>query len=204
MTEIRASNILFPLSLWLRSARGTIVFRFTIALCLLTLFASANLSANQVGRSEQPRRPYGVPEASLPCTPEEQTWWTELRAASEDVRYPHRPGEKQRKKFLNVLHDGVEKSYKPPVPDARAVILWKTEPRYTDAARNRQINGTVTLEVELLADGNVGRIEVIQGLPEGLSDAAAEAARKTIFLPAVKNRQFVSASMRMVMTFNLY
>jgi TonB family protein len=182
------------------------VFRFAIALCLiqLTLFAPANLSARQVGRSEQPRRPYGVPEASLPCSAEEQTWWTELRAASEDVRYPHRPGEKQKKKFLTALRNGVEKSYKPPVPDARAVILWKTEPRYTDAARDRQINGTVTLGVELLADGNVGRIEVILGLPEGLNDAAADAARKTIFLPAVKNRQFVTTSTRMVMTFNIY
>ncbi|HSE31264.1 MAG TPA: TonB family protein [Pyrinomonadaceae bacterium] len=166
--------------------------------------ALANLSANQVARPEQPRRPNGVPEASLPCTSEEQAWWTELRTASEDVKYPRRPGEKQRKKFLTVLRNGAEKSLAPPIPDARSVILWKTEPQYTNAARDREINGTVTLQVELLANGGVGKIEVIQGLPEGLNDAAAEAARKTIFLPAVKNRQFVSSSVRLVMTFNIY
>ena len=182
------------------------MFRLTIALCLiqLTLFAPANLSANQIGRSEQPRRPYGIPEASLPCTPEEQSWWTELRAASEDVRYRRKPGEKQVKKFLDVLRNGVEKSLAPPVADARAVILWKTEPQYTEAARKREISGSVTLQIELLANGSVGKMEVIQGLPEGLNDASAEAARKTIFLPAIKNRQFVNSYVRLVMNFNIY
>jgi TonB family protein len=145
-----------------------------------------------------------VPEASLPCSPEEQSWWTELRAASDDVRFPRKPGEKQKKKFLKVLRDGIEKSYKPPVPDARSVILWKTEPRYTNAARAREISGRVTLQLELLANGSVGKIEVIDGLPFGLNDASAEAARETIFLPAVKNRQFVTSSVRIVMSFYIY
>jgi TonB family protein len=182
------------------------VFRLAIALCLieLALFAPASLSANQFGRSEQPRRPYGVPEASLPCTPEEQTWWTELRAASEEVKSHRRPGDKQKKKFVTLLRNGSEKSLAPPVPDARAVILWKTEPQYTEAARKREINGSVTLQIELLANGSVGKMSVIQGLPEGLDDAAAEAARQTIFLPAIKNRQFVSSYVRLVMTFNIY
>jgi TonB family protein len=162
-------------------------------------------NAQSVTWPQQPRRPYGVPEASLPCTPEEQTWWTELRAASDNIKYPHRhPGEKEKKKFLDLLRDGIKKSYKPPVPDARPVFLFKTEPSYTEQARKREINGTVTLQVELLANGSVGTIEVIQGLPQGLNDAAADAARKTIFLPAVKNRQFVTASTKIEMTFNIY
>jgi len=182
------------------------VFRF-IAVCFAQILLVGSVCvANSQGvvSPQQPRRPYGVPEARLPCTPEEQTWWAELRDASEDLRYPHRPGEKQKKKFLTALHNGVEKSYKPPVPDARAVILWKTEPRYTDAARDRQISGTVTLQLELLANGSVGKIEVRDGLPFGLNDASAEAARETIFLPAVKNRQFVTSSVKIVMTFNIY
>ena len=181
---------------------GRIILSGFVSLLLVTL--SVALAAQGLSLTRQPRKPYGVPEASLPCTPEEQTWWTELRAASEHVKYPRRPGEKQKKKFLDVLRDGVKKSYKPPVPDVRPVVLFKTEPSYTEEARQRGINGTVTLELELLPDGKVGKIEVIQGLPAGLNDASAEAARETIFLPAIKNRQFISSSVRIVMTFNIY
>ena len=138
----------------------------------------------------------------MPCTKNRPGG--QLRAASEDVKHPRRPGEKEKEMFLNVLRTGVKKSYKPPVPDARPVILWKTEPQYTEAARRHGIHGTITLEVELRADGNVGVIEVIKGLPEGLNDVAADTARKTIFLPAIKNRQFVTAATRMVMTFKIY
>lgn len=182
------------------------MFRFIVVCVVQMLLVGSTCAATtQVFSSpQQPRRPYGVPEASLPCSPEEQTWWSELRAASEDVKYPRKPGEKQRKKYLTVLRDGVEKAYKPPVPDARPVVLWKTEPQYTEEARKREVNGTVVVQIELLANGNVGKIEVVEGLPFGLNDASAEAARKTIFLPAVKNRQFVTQSVRLVMTFNIY
>ena len=182
-----------------------IVLRLIIALCLvqLTLSAPAVLSANQVGRGG-PTRPFGVPEASLPCTPEEQVWWTELRDAADNLRSTRRPGDKHKKKFANVLHDGQAKSYKPPIADARPVMLFKTEPSYTDAARQREINGSITLQVELRSDGSVGNIKVIQGLGSGLDESAADAARKTIFLPAVKNREFVNAYVRIIMDFNIY
>jgi TonB family protein len=171
---------------------------------LLLVTSAVTLAAQGFTLTQQPRRPFGVPEASLPCTPEEEAWWTELRAASEDVKSPRKPGEKQRKKFLNVLRDGAEKSYKPPVADAQAVILFRAFPKYPREARIDQIRGAVVLQVEFLADGNVGKIEVVQGLPAGLNEASAEAARKAIFLPAVKNRQFVTWSTRVVMNFNIY
>jgi len=183
------------------------VFRF-IAVCFaqILLVGSVCVANSQgVTSSQKPRWPYGVPEASLPCTPEEQTWWTELRAASEEVRYPHRPGEKQKKKFLDVLREGEEKSYKPPVPDTQAVMLFRTEPMYTEQARHDRVRGRVVLQVEFLADGTVGKVEVIEGLPgSGLNEASEDAARKTIFLPAVKNRQFVAWSTRVVMHFEIY
>ena len=181
------------------------MFRF-IAVCVvqLLLIAGGCVSNAQNSSQRQPRRPYGVPEASLPSSPEEQAWWSELRAASDEVKHPHRPGEKQIKKFLTVLQDGIKKSYKPPVPDSRPVFLWKTEPHYTKEARRGQVKGAVTLQVELLANGNVGIIEVLEGLPRGLNDAATDAARKTIFLPAIKNRQFVTDTTQMVMTFHIY
>ena len=177
------------------------------AVCLaqILLFALACVAhAQDSSQSQQPRRPYGVPEASLPCSPEEQSWWAELKKVAEDLKYQHRPGEKQQKKFRDVLRQGIEKGYKPPVPDTRPIILFKTEPMYTEEARARGINGTITVQFELLADGNIGKTQIIQGLSGGLDEAAEETVRKTIFLPAIKNRQFVTQSTRMVMTFNLY
>jgi TonB family protein len=67
-------------------------------------------------------------------------------------------------------------------------------PEATEEARARGINGTITVEFELLADGNIGKTQIIQGLSGGLNEATEEAVRKTIFLPAIKNRQFVTQS----------
>ena len=177
------------------------------AVCLIQILLFAVLCVAHVqntSQSQQPRRPHGVPDASLPCSPEEQSWWTELKKVAEDVTYPHQPGEKQKKKFLDVLHQGIEKGYKPPVPDSHFVVLFKTEPMYTEEARARGINGTITIELELLADGNVGRTQIIQGLAGGLNEAVEQTARKIIFLPAIKDRQFVTQSTRMIMTFKLF
>ena len=174
-----------------------------VCVAQLTLSVLINPSANQVGRSA-PTRPYGVPEASLPCSAEEQAWWKELRDAADDVRPMRRPGDKQKKKFASVLHEAAAKSYKPPIPDTRPVFLHRTEPQYTEEARRRNISGTVILQVELLADGSVGTVKVLKGLSAGLNENAIEAARKTVFLPAVKNREFVTASIRMEMSFYLF
>lgn len=75
---------------------------------------------------------------------------------------------------------------------------------YTEEARARGVHGTTTLEVELLADGSVGKTQISQGLSAGLNEATEATARKMIFLPAIKDRKFVTQSLRMVMTFQLY
>lgn len=177
------------------------------AVCLIQILLFAVLCVARVqntSQSQQPRRPYGVPEASLPCSPEELSWWVELKQLAEDIKYRSRSEEKQKQKFLDVLHQGIEKGYKPPVPDTKGIILFKTEPMYTEEARARGVHGRITLEVELLADGSVGKIHIIQGLSAGLDEATEATARKMIFLPAIKNQQFVTQSLRMEMTFQLY
>jgi TonB family protein len=47
----------------------------------------------------------------------------------------------------------------------------------TDQAVNHQFNGNVILEVELLGDGNVGGITIVQSQPYGLDQKAVEAVR---------------------------
>lgn len=173
-----------------------------VCVAQLTLAVLINPSTDQVGRSAA-ARPYAVPEASLPCSPEEQAWWKELRDAAEDVRPMGRQVDKQKKKFASVLHEAAAKSYNPPIPDTRPIFLHRTEPQYTEGARRRNISGTVILQVELLSEGSVGTVKVLKGLSAGLNENAIDAARQTVFLPAVKNRKFVTVSIRVEMTFSL-
>lgn len=48
------------------------------------------------------------------------------------------------------------------------------------------VQGTVTLRVEFLAKGTIGRVAVIKGLPYGLTEVAFKAARGIKFQPEVK------------------
>jgi TonB family protein len=151
-------------------------------------------------RSSETRRQ--IPEASIPCTSDEATWWNDLRAAGEAVRV--NGGSKERKQFLELLQEGQKKAYQPPVPDRAAVVLRMSEPKYTDEARHEKINGVVPLQVEFLSDGTVGKVVLLGGLGFGLDQAAMDAARQTTFLPAIKDRKFVRDSRQMKMSFYIY
>ena len=56
----------------------------------------------------------------------------------------------------------------------------------------------------LLASGKVGEVLVIKGLPEGVSKAAVEAARRIKFTPAIKDDRWVSQRVLVEYSFNLY
>ncbi len=144
-----------------------------------------------------------VPEASLPCTPDETKWWNDLRAAAKAIG-PARAGKTETEKLLHLIKEGIEKSYQIPVLDHYAVFLWRSPPEYTEEARRKQINGSVALAVELLPDGTVGEVKVAQALDPGLDKMAIASARKMIFVPAIKNRKFVSLWTPMTMSFSIY
>jgi len=74
----------------------------------------------------------------------------------------------------------------------KAVILSKPEPSYTEDARRNQVAGTVVLRVVLQASGQVSDIQVVRGLPYGLTERAMEAARRIKFKPATKGGRAVS------------
>jgi TonB family protein len=67
-----------------------------------------------------------------------------------------------------------------------------------------RVNGTVALGIELRADGFVGEATIKRGLTPQLNEQAEEAARRTVFLPAVKDRKFVAYSVTMEMSFSVY
>lgn len=176
------------------------------AALILTLIGSA------VGQSQFPQgqrrivvgRPHAreIPEATLASTPEEANWWGELRKAAKAVQESR--GRREREKFLDLLQQGREKSFQPPIPDSRAIILSKVEPSYSEQARRKRISGTVKMAVNIRADGYVGEVEILEGPGHGLNERAAEAARLTTFIPPVKDRKFTPYRLLMEMNFNIY
>jgi TonB family protein len=74
----------------------------------------------------------------------------------------------------------------------RAVILKKPAPEYTAEARRNGVSGKVVLKVLLWRDGDVSMMSVVQGLPDGLTEKAVEAAQRIKFTPAELNGRAVS------------
>jgi TonB family protein len=87
--------------------------------------------------------------------------------------------------------------------DEKPVRLRAPTPRYTEAARANKIQGVVTLRVLVGADGEVKRVRVIRGLPDGLTEQAIEAARQAKFKPAMKDGKAVPYWVVLEMEFNI-
>lgn len=66
----------------------------------------------------------------------------------------------------------------------RPEILFQTPPQYTPEARKAVTQGTVILESIIDEDGCVRKMNVLQGLANGLTDAATRAVREWVFKPA--------------------
>jgi protein TonB len=65
-----------------------------------------------------------------------------------------------------------------------AELRSKVEPPYPDAARRAGISGTVVLAATIDADGRVTAVDVVRGLPLGLTEAAVGAVRRWQYRPA--------------------
>jgi TonB family protein len=88
--------------------------------------------------------------------------------------------------------------------DRKPRLLSHTEPRYTDDARAKGIEGKVVLGFTVDHDGIPQSIQVKRSLYPSLDQAAIEAVRDWRFTPAMKNGQPVSMWMEAEMEFNLY
>ena len=84
-----------------------------------------------------------------------------------------------------------------------AIICTKGDLELTDEAVKHQFNGDVILDVELLKDGTVGHIEVIQSQPYGLRQKAVEAAHQYKFCPALEDGQPVTQIMKLTCRFSV-
>ncbi len=66
-------------------------------------------------------------------------------------------------------------------------LISKSRTLYTDLARKNKIEGVVILQVEFLANGKIGKMSAIKGLPNGLTEQFLGTAREIKFEPAMKN-----------------
>lgn len=91
-----------------------------------------------------------------------------------------------------------------PQPIDRPVeILFKPSPEYTDEARNARIEGTVALDLEFTATGEVRVLRVVSGLGHGLDEAAERAASRIRFKPAQSDGRTVVSRATVYITFRL-
>jgi hypothetical protein len=132
-----------------------------------------------------------IPAATEPCTFAECDWWNRLREAGNKML---RKGDQESKSvFASLFVEGIEKSYRVPLADRPAQGLSPApmclQPSDLPA---KQRTGTVRLSVEQRADGSVGEVKVVNGLRPEADRRCIQAARNVIFLPAVKDRQFVT------------
>ena len=97
-----------------------------------------------------------------------------------------------------------ERIYTAKEVDEKLQFLKKPTPGYTREARRHQTSGYVFLRAILSADGTVKNIEVLTGLPDGLSEKAIEAARRIKFKPAMKDGKPVSAWVELQYHFQIY
>jgi outer membrane biosynthesis protein TonB len=64
-------------------------------------------------------------------------------------------------------------------------MLEKVEAQYPASAKFTHLQGWVKLEAFVRADGTVGEIRVVQGLPLGCTEAAQKALVRQRFIPAI-------------------
>ena len=83
-------------------------------------------------------------------------------------------------------------------------FLSKPRAESTEESRKNQVQGTVTLRVTFLADGTIGAVSPISGLPDGLTDQAVKAAKLIRFEPARKDGKPITVTKIIQYNFILY
>jgi len=131
-----------------------------------------------------------IPAATEPCTSEECDWWNRLREAGNKLL--RKGDQKSMSAYASLFVEGIAKSYKVPLADRSSQVLFFGPPVPPAKFLSQQRSGTVRLSVEHRADGSVGEIKVLSGLGTQVDQRCIQAARSVIFLPAVKDRQFVT------------
>ena len=88
-------------------------------------------------------------------------------------------------------------------PDQSPELLRSFRPRYPASMRQKNIEGRVLLQVEVLPNGRAGRIKVIHGVHPDLDRVAVEATKRFRWRPARTDGKRVAASVPLSVVFTL-
>ena len=81
-----------------------------------------------------------------------------------------------------------------PVENFKPLIIFELPvASFPNEIREKGTFGVVSLKVRFLAGGSIGKIFVVQGLPDGLTEEAINAAKRIRFLPARQNGRMVNS-----------
>ena len=83
------------------------------------------------------------------------------------------------------------------------VLLWKTEPEYSEEARRAKYQGTVVLRIEIDQQGRPRNPKVLQSLGLGLDERAVETVLKWKFKPATQDGKPVVSIATIEVSFRL-
>jgi len=89
-----------------------------------------------------------------------------------------------------------------PLRRSDCYLLYRVEPLYPREAKEHRVEGTVTIHLEIGADGRVQNLRELSG-PSLLVPAALEAAREWRFIPALLNGQPIGAEKDITIVFQL-
>lgn len=93
---------------------------------------------------------------------------------------------------------------KPSGPSRGLQITYKPKPRYTDEARQKNIQGTVTVRVTFLASGQIGSVSPVSSLGYGLTEQAIAAAKQIRFEPQLVNGRPQTVVKSVQFSFTIY
>jgi TonB family protein len=84
-------------------------------------------------------------------------------------------------------------------------LTYRSQPRYTQEAWERRVQGTVTLDCDVLADGSVGAVLVTRSLDTtyGLDGQAVASVRDWKFQPGTKDGKPVPVRVSVEVKFTL-
>lgn len=86
----------------------------------------------------------------------------------------------------------------------RLNVLYKPRALYTEEAKLNNIQGKVRVRVTFLANGEIGSVSEVAGLPFGLTEKAIDAAKKMRFEPQISNGRLVAVTKVVVFNFTIY
>ena len=82
-------------------------------------------------------------------------------------------------------------------------ILKQINPDYSEEAVRRKVEGTVILEVVILAEGKIGPVRVLKGLGAGLNEQAIACVRQWLFVPGKFKGEAVDVIAEIAVDFTL-